>query len=249
MDHTTVCENAEWFKNWFDSPYYHLLYSNRNEEEAEFFMKNVASYLHLPKNSNIWDLACGKGRHAIQLNKLGYSVTGTDLAANSIACALENQGANLDFYVHDMRTPFRINYFDAVFNLFTSIGYFSNYRDNFKVFEHVYNALKPGGYFVIDFLNASHVKKHLVSDYRIVKNSCEFRIRKHIENEKVFKRIDFEADQKPFYFEEVVSLLQEKDFDDFAAASGFVKKAVFGDYHLNVLKEESDRLIIIYTKP
>jgi SAM-dependent methyltransferase len=248
MDLTTECGKAEWFKNWFDSPYYHLLYSNRDEEEAEMFMRNIVAYLQLPSHSKIWDLACGKGRHAIQLNKLGNAVVGTDLAVNSISEALKYQNRNLDFYVHDMRTPFRLNYFDAVFNLFTSIGYFIDYRDNFKVFEHAYNALKPGGYFVIDFLNATHVKNHLVPESRTERNGCEFRIKKHIADEKVFKRIDFEAENKPFYFEEVVSLFQEKDFDDFANAAGFKKTSVFGDYHLNPLNQQSDRLIIIYTK-
>jgi SAM-dependent methyltransferase len=239
---------AEWFQYWFDSPYYHLLYKNRNEEEAGVFIKNLCDYLQLPEKARVWDLACGKGRHAVQMNSLGYMVTGTDLAPNSILEASQKANSMLDFYVHDMRTPFRINYFDAVFNLFTSIGYFSDERDNFKVFEHVYQSLKPGGVFALDFLNASLVKKNLVPNSVVSRDGFDFNIKKSIQDNKVVKHIEFETNDKRYYFEEVVSLFDEKDFDAFAVKAGFEKGDVFGDYHLNPFHDNAERLILIYTK-
>jgi len=79
----TSTEN--WFASWFDTKYYHILYKERNDEEAQLLMDNLTHYLNLPEDAKILDLACGKGRHAIYLNSLGFDVTGADLSENSIA--------------------------------------------------------------------------------------------------------------------------------------------------------------------
>ena len=59
----------KWFHNWFNSPYYHILYTHRDEEEAEFFLDNLCAYLTPKDQSTILDIGCGRGRHAIYLNK------------------------------------------------------------------------------------------------------------------------------------------------------------------------------------
>lgn len=68
-----------WFASWFDTPYYHILYKERNYREAQIFMDNLTHYLNLPEKAKVLDLACGKGRHAIYLNQLGFEVIGADL--------------------------------------------------------------------------------------------------------------------------------------------------------------------------
>jgi len=51
-----------WYASWFDTPYYHILYKDRDYDEAQAFMDNLTHYLNLPEESKILDLACGKGR-------------------------------------------------------------------------------------------------------------------------------------------------------------------------------------------
>ena len=63
--------HKKWFENWFDSPYYHILYQNRNDDEAKFFIDNLCAYLKPSLNDTLLDVACGRGRHAIYLNKKG----------------------------------------------------------------------------------------------------------------------------------------------------------------------------------
>ena len=81
-----------WFANWFDSPYYHTLYKNRDEKEAQVFIDNLVQHLQSPKGSTLIDIACGKGRHATYFNSLGLDVVGVDLSPNSIASATKNAG-------------------------------------------------------------------------------------------------------------------------------------------------------------
>ncbi len=242
-------ENACWFEEWFDSPYYHLLYNKRDETEANAFIDRLSTYLDLPASSVIWDIACGKGRHALAFAKKGYRVIGTDLSDNSIAEALKHKTQNVDFYVHDMRQLFRTNYFDCAVNLFTSIGYFKKYSDNEKVFKNVYAALKPNGLFVIDFFNAEKVKASLKPEYTEQRGDITFKINKEIINKVIHKKINFEHKGKEHNFEETVTLLEKEDFEGFARKAGLTLKDCFGDYALNKFdKNNSDRLILIFKK-
>ena len=94
---------TNWYKNWFDSEYYHILYNKRDHNEAELFIKNLLKILSPKKKAYFLDLCCGKGRHSILLNKMGYKVDGIDLSKNSIEQALREKRNNLNFFVRDMR--------------------------------------------------------------------------------------------------------------------------------------------------
>lgn len=241
--------NAQWYVDWFNSPYYHLLYNNRNYDEANFFIDNLCARLKLQPHARLWDIACGKGRHAIALNKKGFHVTGTDLSENSISEALQSSNALLDFYVHDMREPFRANYFDTAFNLFTSLGYFKDFNDNFLVFKQVAAALKPGGSFVIDFFNSEKVEENFRGDYTERRGEIEFHIHKQIAGNTIRKCIDFSDKGKDYHFEEYVSLLRKPDFENFAKSAGLSLHQVFGNYKLEAFDaKQSERLILLFKK-
>ena len=83
-----------WFKNWFNSPYYHKLYSHRDEAEAEIFINNLVQLLHPPAGAKMLDVACGKGRHSMHLANMHFDVTGIDLSSESIAEAMLNKTNN-----------------------------------------------------------------------------------------------------------------------------------------------------------
>lgn len=97
-------DTKNWFTSWFDTDFYHILYKDRDEQEAKFFMDNLTQYLNLPEDARILDLPCGRGRHSVYLNELGYNVVGADLSANSIAFARKFENENLKFTQFDMRT-------------------------------------------------------------------------------------------------------------------------------------------------
>ena len=117
---------ATWYSDWFDSPYYHLLYRHRDEQEARLLIDSLLRYLKPQPCAAVLDLACGKGRHALYMNRQGLAVAGIDLSPASIAYARQLENKLLSFFVHDMRQVFRANAFDYVFNLFTSFGYFDD---------------------------------------------------------------------------------------------------------------------------
>ena len=135
--------NKDWFVDWFDTPYYHILYQNRNDLEAKKFIQTLMGHLKLPKSSKILDLACGKGRHSKTLNELGYDVLGVDLSENSINEAKRLSNDTLSFRVHDMREVLVGTKFDAIFNLFTSFGYFDSNKENERMCASIAQMLLP----------------------------------------------------------------------------------------------------------
>ena len=152
----------EWFRDWFSSPFYHRLYFERDEREAEEFIHKLVHFLQASPGSRIVDIACGRGRHSCILAKMGFDVTGFDLSFESIDYANQFGSDNLNFYQHDMRYPFWVNYFDYAFNFFTSFGYFATRREHDDAMRTIATCLKPGGIFVIDYLNTHYVEDHLV---------------------------------------------------------------------------------------
>lgn len=239
-------DTENWFASWFDSPYYHILYKDRNDQEAGTFMTHLTTFLKLATDAEILDLACGKGRHSRFLNNLGYQVTGVDLSPQSIAFAKQFENKNLKFEEHDMSLPYPKK-FDAVFNLFTSFGYFENEEDNLKTIQAIKKELKDNGYGVIDFLNAEFVKQTLVPSETKIVDGITFQIRRKIENGFILKNIRFTHNNQDYNFTERVKAISLSDFKTCFKAAGVNLIHSFGDYQLNEFNElTSNRLILIF---
>ena len=233
-----------WFKSWFDSPYYHILYNHRNYVEAEHFINNLFDHLQLREQSKVLDLACGKGRHALQIHDIGYYVVGVDLSPQSVEAANLKAEAGLIFQTGDMRDlPFESD-FDLVVNLFTSFGYFQQEGDNVKVIESISRALKNDGILILDYLNVKKVVKGLPVSSIIQREDIDFNVHKDVNNGFIVKTIQFEDDGDAYEFKEHVKLLTLQDFEGIFNNSGLSIQSIFGDYDLNPFDEKkSDRLI------
>ena len=239
-----------WFESWFNSSYYHILYSDRDEKEAEAFLKRLIMFLAPSPDARMLDLACGKGRHSIFLNSLGFEVTGIDLSKESIDYCSKFENNSLSFFVHDMRKLFRTNDFDYVLNLFTSLGYFERETENKVAIQNACIALRPGGRMIIDFFNSEFVRQNLVIDETKVRKDITFKISKDITGTTLFKHIRFEDNNRQYHFTEKVTLLTYSDFENYLLSFGMEIETVFGDYALHPFETgSSPRLIIIAKKP
>ncbi len=238
-----------WYTNWFDSNYYYILYQNRNNDEAKFFIDNLINYLKIKKDSKLIDIACGKGRHSIYLNKIGIDVVGTDLSKRSIYAAKKKENKKLNFFVHDMRKTFEKDGFDYAFNLFTSFGYFEDYLDNQKTINSISDNLKNGGTLVLDFMNVEKTISNLVkSEYKEIDN-IKFFISRELKNNFIIKKITIKDGEKKLFFNEQVNALNIKDFKRFFKKCNLKIVDTFGDYSLNKFNiRNSDRLIFIAKK-
>ena len=245
----TIKDELSWFESWFNSHYYHILYKNRNNQEAEFFINNLCDFLVIPKNSKILDLACGKGRHSIQLNAKGFNVIGTDLSKESILEASKHKKVGLDFFVNDMRLAFKTNYFDYTFNFFSSFGYFESDAENIDVLRNISLGLKKNGILAIDFMNIKKVIENLKPREEKTIDGIIFKISRAVKNGFLIKNIELIDQNKELHFQEKVKIITLEDFKDYLKQTGFKIINLLGDYDLNTFDElNSDRLIIVAIK-
>lgn len=241
---------AEWFSTWFDSPYYHLLYRERNQAEAQTFIDALLQHLHPKPNARLLDLACGKGRHAVYLSQQGYDVTGVDLSPESIAYAQQRAHKSLHFHVHDMREPLPYGPFDFIFNLFTSFGYFAQPAENVVALRWAAAALRPGGKMVIDFMNTERTLRELVLEEEKAVNTTTFHITRRLDDDFIVKAIRFrDKNGREQRFEERVRALSQAQFEEYFQLAGLRLAEVFGDYQLAPYDEAlSPRMIFVLKK-
>jgi SAM-dependent methyltransferase len=236
----------QWYASWFDTPYYHILYKNRDNSEAQGFMDNLTNYLNIPESGKILDLACGKGRHSVYLNKLGYNITGVDLSEQSIVYAKQFENETLNFDVHDMSKPYP-DTFDAVFNLFTSFGYFENEECNLHTIKSIKAELNEFGFGVIDFMNVNYIIENLVEENVKTVEGIDFHQKRSVKDGYIIKDIRFETDGESYEFQERVKAITLEDFQDLFEKAGVYLLDIFGDYKLRPYHSKtSERLIMIF---
>ena len=236
----------QWYASWFDTPFYHILYKDRDHDEAQSFMDTLTHYLNLPEKGKILDLACGKGRHSMYLNTLGYDVTGVDLSENSIAFAKQFENETLHFSVHDMCQPFNQT-FDAVFNLFTSFGYFEKEEDNLNTIKAIKENLNEYGFGVIDFMNCDFIVNNLIPEEIKTIENIEFHLKRYEKDGYILKDIEFVHEEIEYTFQERVKAFRLKDFETLFEQADVNLLDIFGDYKLHKFdKNSSERLVMIF---
>ncbi len=239
---------ANWFEPWFNSPYYHILYDQRSEEEAAAFIDRLVAQLAPPADARLLDIACGKGRHSRQLAAKGFDVTGIDLASESIAYALQFENEHLHFYQQDMRNAFHSNAYDYAFNFFTSIGYFHTDQEDARTFSNFALALKPGGHLVIDFLNTHQAVRQLKAQQQLTKQGIVFDVRKEYDGKYFYKQIQVSDKDQHFTFYEKLRAFTLADFELLFNKNGLHIEQCFGDYALNKYDAASSSRLIIVAK-
>lgn len=246
-----MTEPQPWFYEWFNSPYYYQLYFKRDKAEAVNFVNKLIAYFKPLPGSYMLDLGCGRGRHSVQLASKGFDVTGIDLAENSIRIAREKENDHLHFFVHDMRLPFWINYFDYAFNFFTSFGYFDTRREHDNAIRTISQSLKPGGIFVIDYLNSHYAEDHLIYKSEIEIDGVTYFITKWFDETHFYKKIIIEDEKlkSSMEYHEKVNKFSFGDFTEMLAYQQMQIQDVFGDYNFTEYDlRNSPKMIIIAKK-
>ncbi len=243
-----------WFEEWFDSPLYDLLYTNRNEDEAVQLVELIEKVVPVDQFPRVLDLGCGRGRHSLTLAKCGYQVTGIDLAEEAIRIARqkaeERSLPNVRFLVRDMREPLP-EIFDSVVNLFTSFGYFKEDDENIRTLDSVARMLRPDGKFFMDYMNADWVRNNYQPDDEGEFRNIRFKIRRYIEDDIIYKRITFEGDvlEEPKTYLEQVKLYDLEWFIESFDRCGFEVEKLFGNYKGQRYDPETcSRLVMVANK-
>ncbi|MEO8591456.1 MAG: class I SAM-dependent methyltransferase [Flavobacteriales bacterium] len=238
-----------WFTHWFGTRYYSLLYGHRDEQDAGAWVDMINRRWDLPHGAELMDLACGRGRHAKHFASTGLRVTGIDISEVSIGearCAVPGT----EFRVHDMRVPFATGRFDGICCLFTSLGYFDTLDDDRKVFAAVVEALKPGGRFMLDFMNTELVLRDLVPAERLELEGVVFRIERELVDDVIVKRVSVIDRGTEHRFEERVQALTPEQLERMAVDAGLIiEDRTDGPDPLPFDRQRSQRFVLWTRKP
>ena len=233
---------TEWFEEWFGEDYL-ALYPHRDEAEAERAVRLVLTATGFAPGWRVLDVACGAGRHARALRRAGACCFGVDLSATLLRVA---QGATDAPLVRaDMRLlPFRPASMDLTVNLFTSFGYFEREAEHAMALGEMVATVRPGGWFVIDFLNPTAVRRTLVPEERVTLNGRPVEVKRELSGDgrHVTKTILTGEGRR---FCERVRLFHAEEIVDMLAGLGVEVRARFGDYAGAPLGPDASRTILM----
>ncbi|HLT24465.1 MAG TPA: class I SAM-dependent methyltransferase [Ignavibacteria bacterium] len=243
-----------WYKEWFSSKFYLKLYRHRNDEDARNLVNLIQRTLPLKKDDRVLDIACGAGRHSLELARRGYKVTGFDLSsylineARKLCSKAPEKDLHVDFLINDMRN-FNFNEkFDLAVNLFTSFGYFEEDKENFSVIKNASDSIKKGAWFVLDFINKEHIIENIVPYSRNKIGDEVLHQRRKIDGDFVVKDIRIISGSKELKYKEVLKLYSlselKKAFNSFNLK--IIKK--YGDYFGNPYNLKESKRIILFAQ-
>ncbi len=239
-------QEADWFEEWFGEDYLRI-YQHRDESEAERAIDLIAAHLPGGEIQAVLDLACGAGRHSKALCERWWTV-GLDLSAALLRVARRDT-PDAPYVRADMRElPFSAESFDLVVNLFTSFGYFEDDREHARVLTCVRTAMRPGGTLVIDFLNASQVRRNLVPYDERVENGITIEQSRIISPDDRFVEKTIRLRERGREYVERVRLLSAGDLERMLEAAGFEVVHCFGDYTSARWSENSPRTILFASR-
>jgi len=232
--------------NWYETAFqreYLDLYYNRDDASAKTEAEFAVGALGLPDHSRVIDIACGGGRHARALEALGHDVVGLDLSKDLLAAA-----DGITRVRGDMRALPFAGSFDAATSFFTSFGYFDE-EGNRAVLRTAAAALRSGGVYLLDFLNAIIVRATLVPEGEETRAGATFRFKRRIENGRVVKDVVIERDGETLAYTESVRLYIHNELVEMLAQSGLDALKAYGDFDGSDFTTDSPRCIIIARKP
>lgn len=149
-----------WYETFFGRDY--LTRYVHRDTPAE--VDAIERILRLRKDARVLDVACGAGRHSVELARRGYAVTGIDLSEpllREARAAARRARIRVTFARADMRHLRYASAFDAALSMFTSFGYFDRTEEDRQVLEGIARALKPRGKFLLEMFNRDHLATSL----------------------------------------------------------------------------------------
>jgi SAM-dependent methyltransferase len=231
---------AEWFEEWFGEEYLQL-YPHRDDADAERVVALIRRVVPWRSGWRVLDVGCGAGRHARALEAEGARPVGLDLSARLLRRARCVTRAPL--IRADMRAlPVRPRSMDLTVNLFTSFGYFDRDDEHAGVLAEMAATVRPGGWFVLDFLHAGTVRQGLVPDQRHSGEGAAAARRLSADGRFVCKTISLADGRR---FEERVRLFEPAELETMLRAAGVGIKHRFGDYEGGPLQADSPRTLLI----
>jgi len=245
-----------WYETFFDENWLTISSQTHPPEKSAAEVDFLVDELGLQAGQTVLDLPCGHGRHSVELARRGLRVVGVDLNEEPLErayWAAREAGVKVDLRRIDMREIQFREEFDAVFNLWTSFGYFESESEDRLVLDRAYRALRPGGAFVLETVNLYSVLRrfeprswHELGEGRMLLEERSFdpwtgRMQSGWTLiEPTGERIEMAFATRAYTLVEIVRML---------TSVGFEVERAFGDYQGSEYAIDSRRMIVVARRP
>jgi SAM-dependent methyltransferase len=231
----------EWFEEWFGEDYLRL-YPHRDDADAERAVRLIGRTVGLEPGWRVLDVACGAGRHARAFEEAGARCFGLDLSATLLRLARQVTDAPL--IRADMRhLPVRPASMDLTVNLFTSFGYFERDAEHAAALQEMISTVRPGGWFVIDFLNPAAVRRRLVPEETVELPGQKVQVSRSVSPDGRYVCKSIRAPKGRHYMERV-RLFEPHQISGMLESAGVTVRYRFGDYDASPLTPDAARTIL-----
>ncbi len=255
--------HSDWWKRLFNSIYLKTDADVLDNEQITIReMSLFRKILGIKSGESLLDIACGQGRHLIELAKDdSYLLTGIDRSRYLIQRAKNNskrKGLSINFREGDARRlPFDTDSFDYITILGNSFGYFETAEDDIKVLKEIFRVLKPGGKLLMDVADGKFLRENFAS------RSWEWIDKKYFvcrerslaaDNERLISREVVTHTEKgvvvdQFYAER---LYDKKTLSELAQKAGFLESIFYDNLELESMDSKdlgmmSNRIILVAT--
>ncbi len=246
---------SDWYKTAFQYDYLRV-YPHRNDEEARRQVDFLVGRLDVPPSCEVLDLGCGDGRHSLELTRRGFRVTGLDLSEELLERARRrtaDEGLDITFIQGDMRDPPAAHAYDLLVNFFTSFGYFREDGENARVLEAISRALRPGGRFLMDYLNREYVISTLVPLDRRTVEGMEVEQRRWITGNpsmagghvRINKQVRIREDGAERSYDESVRMYTLEELEAMMDRAGLTVTRTYGDFDGRPVSGDAPRNILV----
>jgi SAM-dependent methyltransferase len=244
----------DWFEDEnFWRELYPYMFTERHLAAAPEQVEQVLALVQRGSGA-VLDLCCGPGRHAVELARRGFRVTGVDRSPFLLGKARERAagaGVTVEWIEEDMRRFRRPSAFDLACSMYTSFGYFAEEEDDLRVLRNVHESLGPGGSFLIDVISKERVARNwqnaLCTDFEdgavVVQRPKVRDDWRRIENEWILIK---DGRARSYRFEHTI--YSGRELSDRLLQAGFAEVRLCGDLQGAAYGLDAPRLIAVARK-
>ena len=223
-------------------------------ERTKVEVDGIIRLLSLEDGMKILDCPCGYGRHSIELASRNFLVTGADINSKHLEKAKSTAGdRTITFTKKNMLDLMYDSEFDAVINIFASFGFFDTEEENEKVLQNFFNALKPGGKFLMHI--DANISKMIHGDHKHI-NEKELVTGEILRIVDVFnpktKRLDgtwtIEGENTKRIRGYSVRIYTKDEFERMCKKIGFSSVKTYSNWNGNEYTDDADNMIVVAQK-
>ncbi len=246
--------HPDWWRTWF-GPVYLDLYDPVLQDRTPGEVDAIERLLEIRPALSILDLACGQGRHAIELARRGYQVTGLDQSRYLLDVADRRAaaaGVAVRWVEGDMRQPYAVpGGVDVVVNLFTSFGYFADDADDLMVLRAVAGVLRPGGRFLLEVLNGERIMRTFEAREWIPFGEATVLEQRRLDRDRRRMEVDrtIIRDGNEEQTSHTLRLYSGRELTVLAKRAGFDVIQLYGGWDGELLAEDSLRVVAVAHLP